>query len=645
MHLLIVDNHDSFTFNLVDYVRRVTGTEPTVVPNDTPWAQVDLALYDAAIISPGPGTPANPADLGISADVLREFAGPILGVCLGLQAMVHLEGGVVGPAPAPAHGVVDHVDHDGTGLFAGLENPYRVVRYHSLVTHEVPECFKVTATCRATDAPHDVSLNTLVMAIQHRSLPRWGVQFHPESLMTDAGERLIANFLQLARHYYAAEYFAVRTLDEPLPIEDIARRLRGNVFWLDAGRFSILGDDSGPRARHLSYTISAGDDAGFFNRAAREYEEFVLPPRVGAPIPGCDFALGWVGYLGYEIGLEEAHTAFPPVPGPDAEFVFCDRAIVIDHEENKTYLLSFADDAAWDLPPVKAQTGTSKPWESPGRLIHDEAEYLRLVAAAQDFEVRGETYEVCLTNRIELEPLPQPLETFLKLREDNPSKRTGYLGFAGNALLSTSPEHFLSIDEWSMVSSTPIKGTSPRSADPAEDAVHKELLRDAKTTSELLMVVDMVRHDLARVCDGVTVPRGFEVRSYATVHQLMCEVTGRLKTNASPVDAIRAAFPGGSMTGAPKERTMRIISELEGTWRGVYSGAYGYLSLTGTADFSMVIRSVVSNERGAYYGVGGAILAVSDPAAEWEETMVKARPLLNHLGLSPAQLQGGSHGA
>lgn len=102
MHLLIVDNHDSFTFNLVDYVRRVTGTEPTVVPNDTPWAQVDLALYDAAIISPGPGTPANPADLGISADVLREFAGPILGVCLGLQAMVHLEGGVVGPAP-PLH--------------------------------------------------------------------------------------------------------------------------------------------------------------------------------------------------------------------------------------------------------------------------------------------------------------------------------------------------------------------------------------------------------------------------------------------------------------------------------------------------------------------------------------------------------------
>ena len=165
MNLLIVDNHDSFTFNLVDYVRRVTGTEPTVVPNDTPWAQVDLALYDAAIISPGPGTPANSADLGISADVLREFAGPILGVCLGLQAMVHLEGGVVGPAPAPAHGVVDHVDHDGTGLFAGLENPYRVVRYHSLVTHEVPECFEVTATCRATDVPHDASLNLSLIHI------------------------------------------------------------------------------------------------------------------------------------------------------------------------------------------------------------------------------------------------------------------------------------------------------------------------------------------------------------------------------------------------------------------------------------------------------------------------------------------------
>ncbi|OFT49116.1 hypothetical protein HMPREF3155_11925 [Corynebacterium sp. HMSC06D04] len=632
MNLLIVDNHDSFTFNLVDYVRRVTGCEPTVVPNDIPWARIDLALYDAAIISPGPGSPANPADLGISANVLREFTGPILGVCLGMQAMVHLEGGEVGLASAPAHGIVTEVDHDGSGLFEGLASPHRVVRYHSLVAHRVPECFDVTATCADTFG------TTLTMAIAHRTKPQWGVQFHPESLLTDSGPQLFENFLGLARRYYARQYFCVRTVDKEVSLEDAARALTGNAFWLDFGRFSILGDDSGHRARHLSYNCQPGKD--FFEVAKREYERHVLPARVGAPIPGCDFALGWVGYLGYEVGVEKqrfAQSQRHRSPGPDAEFIFCDRAIVVDHEQRRTHLLSFADDSKWQLK-LATDSVPQAPWQSPGRLVHGEQEYLERIAAAQDYMVRGESYEVCLTNRIELEPVPNPLETFLQLRAANPSKRTGFLGFAGNALLSTSPEQFLSIDAWRNVSSTPIKGTSPRDTDPEIDAANARSLRGEKTTSELLMVVDMVRHDVARACDDVRVPHGFQVHSYSTVHQLMCEVTGRLKQQSSPIDAIEAAFPGGSMTGAPKERTMQIIDELEDTWRGVYSGAFGYLSLTGTADFSMVIRSVVSNERGAYYGVGGAVLAVSEPSAEWEETMVKARPLFNQLGMTPSDL-------
>lgn len=653
--LLIVDNHDSFTFNLVECVRRVTGHEPVVVPNDTPWALVDLSEVDAVIISPGPGTPARPADLGISADVLREFAGPILGVCLGMQAMVQLSGGIVGSAPRPAHGERAEVSHTGAGLFAGVANPALVVRYHSLVATQVPPVFTVTATLggRLRDPADD----GLVMAIEHREKPWWGVQFHPESVLAEEGELLIANFLDLAGQFYAREYFCVRRLDgavDPGGLVASGARDNGSAVWLDHGRFSIVaaasaadsGADSGRGARTYSYDLATADE-DFFDLANAEFARHRAPARVGNPIPGCDFALGWVGYLGYELGQLCGAGPLAASPGPDAEFLFVDRAVVVDTEADTTYLLSLAGDDEWGIEstPAEEATGpltTAETWTTQVQPVHDEAAYLKLIGRAQEYLDRGETYEVCLTNRLELDPVPDPLGTYVRLRAANPTSRTGFLRMPGATLLSTSPELFLSVDRWGVVYSCPIKGTRPRGTDAVDDARLLDELRGGdKEHAELLMVVDMVRHDLTRVCTDVAVRGGFQVASYATVHQLFAEVTGRLRPESTPVDAIRAAFPGGSMTGAPKERTMRIISELEGTWRGAYSGAYGFLSLTGTADFSMTIRTVVTagagsgsrgGATGAYYGVGGAILAVSDPQAEWEETRVKARPLTRVLG-------------
>ena len=630
MRLLVIDNRDSFTFNLVDYLQRLTGRAPTVVVNDTPWAAVDLSCFDAVVISPGPGSPANPNDLGITSKVLEEFEGPILGVCLGMQAMIHVDGGAVELAPEPVHGRLSPISHTGEELFAGLRQPCSMVRYHSLVATEIPDNWEVTARIDDSEG--------FVMACRDRFRPRWGVQFHPESWESDDGLALMKNFLGLARTYWEnRQPYAVRVLPEAADPAVIAKRvLRDQPWWLDVGRFSLLGDATGPQSRYLTFDLDT-DPGDLFEILQGELDRHRIPGRGIQPIPGCDFALGWVGYFGYEIGQLCGAAPMPPAPGADAEFVFADRAIIIDHESDKTYLLSFVGDTTWGdsvEQHLKVQSEVELPQVDGGlRAVHSREEYLDLIAAAKEKLVRGESYEICLTNRIELPRISDPLGVFTHLRQQHPSPRTGYLGYAGNQLLSTTPELFLKVDSHGQVISKPIKGTRGRGKSGPEDtAIADELRANEKDRSENLMIVDLVRNDLSRVCDNVTVTDYCEVETYATVHQLVSTVTGQLRESNTALDAIRAAFPGGSMTGAPKYRTMQIISELEGTWRGVYSGAFGYISTNGAADLSMVIRSVVNNRHGAYYGVGGALLYLSDPVAEYEETLTKLRVLTGLVG-------------
>lgn len=197
MRVLVVDNYDSFTYNLVEYLseQRVDGdpVEVTVLKNTASLAEVRAVDPDAVVVSPGPGHPENDRDVGVSADVLREVSPevPTLGVCLGLEAAVHVYGGEVGHAPEPVHGKAFPVDHDGRGLYAGLEDGFQAGRYHSLVAVAVPDCFEVTAT---TD--HDGE--ELVMGIRHREHPIRCVQFHPESVLTAVGHDVVANFLRTA---------------------------------------------------------------------------------------------------------------------------------------------------------------------------------------------------------------------------------------------------------------------------------------------------------------------------------------------------------------------------------------------------------------------------------------------------------------
>jgi para-aminobenzoate synthetase len=325
--------------------------------------------------------------------------------------------------------------------------------------------------------------------------------------------------------------------------------------------------------------------------------------------------------------------------------IFADRAVAVDHRERAVHLLALEhpDNAAWlDDTAARLSAITPPPPEplrdelGPLTARHDPATYLELISACQREITAGETYEVCLTNRLAAHGKLDPWPAYRALRRDNPEPYSALLRLGELSVLSASPERFLRVSADGVAESRPVKGTRPRGATPAQDAaLRDELAASQKDRAENLMIVDLVRNDLGSVAQlgSVTVEELFAVETFATVHQMVSTVRARLRPDATAVDCVRAAFPGGSMTGAPKIRTMSIIDRLEDGPRGVYSGALGYFSLTGAADLSIVIRTLVVEPDVVSYGVGGAIIALSEPDAELAETAVKATPLLRLLDL------------
>ena len=672
MRTLLIDNYDSFTFDLFHLLGEVNGDEPIVVHNDElTWDEVAALAVDNVVISPGPGRPEQRRDVGVSLDVLRRAEVPVLGVCLGHQALAHVTGGAIDHAPTVMHGRLSEIHHDGRGLFAGIPQGFAAVRYHSLAVDAVPAALRVTAW-----TPEEV-----VMGLAHRSRPLWGVQFHPESISTEHGGALLRNFRDLTyaqrRRSPRAARPATRTTAGPrvhhrtLPAwsdpEAVFVALYGDrdhAVWLDSARaepglarFSFMGAPDGPLGRVVRYDVATGvlsvDRAGGreeLRESVLDYCERELTRlRADAPELPFDFTCGFAGYLGYELKAELGGTLVHRSPLPDAALAFCDRLIAFDHDERRVHLLALADATgagaaeAWLATIERRLDGLDRPAPPapavPGALRFAAREgrdaYLANIGACLHEIVEGETYEVCLTTELRSDGAIEPLAAYRSLRARNPAPHAALLRLGDVSVLSSSPERYLRVDRERIVESKPIKGTAPRAAHPLEDAYRAAALRDDdKSRAENLMIVDLVRNDLGRVCTlgSVEVPTLMAVESYATVHQLVTTVRGRLRDDASAIDCIRAAFPGGSMTGAPKLRTLEIIDRLEGGPRGVYSGALGFLSVNGTADLSIVIRTLVASPDGLRIGSGGAIVAASDPDAEYDEMLLKARAVLAAVG-------------
>ena len=431
------------------------------------------------------------------------------------------------------------------------------------------------------------------------------------------------------------------------------------VAWLDGGDEATEGRSVIAVARDESSALSATDAA----EPALVYAE--LASALAAEIADerdddtGRAAVGWFGWFGYEFGARTLGVPATPTGMPDAAFLFVDRVVVFDHATRTVRLewleedggfgagLRAAASARWISETAEsiAALGTEprgtdsvtrrETQPAPTRWRHDADAYRRMIAECQAAIVRGDAYQLCLTNRVEVDATPDPVEAYLLLRRSSPSHHGGFIRFDDVALLSASPEQFLLVDRDRTVATKPMKGTRPRSADPAIDtALRAELSGSEKERAENLMIVDLMRNDLGRIAElgSVEVPSLLEVEEYPHVHQLVSTVTARLRHPLTALDAVRSAFPAGSMTGAPKESAMRILHSLERGPRGVYSGAFGCLGVDGTADLAMVIRSIVLTPAGATIGTGGGITALSVADEEVEETRVKARALIAVLG-------------
>ena len=388
-------------------------------------------------------------------------------------------------------------------------------------------------------------------------------------------------------------------------------------------------------------------------------------------LPGLPpFQGGLAGVLGYELC-----RAFERIPEPRAdEFGFPDIAtgtydwvISFDHHSGRAWLLStgFPDTEQelraahasrrlrWVLKQFQTAPRSSGELTFPGSPVSesalvpqyplpgfpgvtsnfDRAGYEAAVARAVEYTHAGDCFQVNLSQRL-LAPLREhPLDLYARLRTLNPAPFAGYFDLGDFQILSASPERFLQVQNGE-VETRPIKGTRPRGRTPEEDAaLIAELASSAKDRAENVMIVDLMRNDLGRVCEfgSVQVPRVCEVETFRYVHHFVSEVRGKLRPGCGPLDLLRAAFPGGSVTGAPKVRAMEIIAELEPTARGPYCGSLGFIGFDGTMDTNILIRTFTAGRGWVQFPVGGGIVADSDPGREYEETLHKAAGLLRAL--------------
>ena len=412
------------------------------------------------------------------------------------------------------------------------------------------------------------------------------------------------------------------------------------------GRYSIIGA--------VPYLKLVKDENSFYINGEKEttysFEEYLkkyLAEHKDKNNTELPIISGAIGYFSYEYGrkLMEVDSAKENLVSiPDAVLVFYDFFIIEDRQEQRTYLIAngITGEAAKLMDEMETringkpvymqkESDTEYPIEVLPNFAKDE--YKQAVDRMIRYIIEGDIYIVNMTQQLTVKSDKVPLDVFYDLRENNPSPFGGYFDYGDFQIVCASPERFLKMQK-GHVNTRPIKGTRKRGETPEEDMLMRtELENSEKDKSELLMIVDLERNDLNRVCNpgSVKVTELFTVEEYATVFHLVSDIEGDLEESKNVMDLLEAAFPGGSITGAPKYRAMEIIDEMENNKRNLYTGSIGYLTLDGDCDFNIVIRTALHKDGKYYLGVGGGITAESDLEFEYEETLQKAKAVLQAM--------------
>jgi len=478
----------------------------------------------------------------------------------------------------------------------------------------------------------------------------------------------------------ASRYPLIEELDFGLSPLDAFELFRNEPFgfFLDSGmdphklgRYSFIGGSPflvlSTRGSDITLTRSAEKSSlndNPFNVLNRLLETYRLDSG-SSPVP---FVGGAVGYLSYDLChfIERLpSTAIDDLNLPESYFGFYDLVLAFDNLQGKAYVIStgFPElretkrmerakkrlnemvDRLADIPASHTESSLISLASSTEQVAltggFTRQEYVNAVENARQYIISGDIFEVNLSQRFEAELSITPYELYQRLRQINPAPFACYLNFDEVSVVSASPERFLRVrGDW--VETRPIKGTRPRGRTPEEDEVlANELLSSTKDRAENIMIVDLERNDLGRICrfGTVKVTELAILEVFPTVFHLTSTVTGRLREGKNCIDLLRATFPGGSITGAPKVRAMEIIDELEPTKRSVYTGSIGYLSFNGDLDLNIVIRTFLVKGRKAYFQVGGAVVYDSDPQAEYQETLDKARALSDALNITVTQVR------